>query len=130
MQFLDHELAAINATDITQKPKPFVPFATPMRMTDNAKCSTTNPGGEYLYDVWAQMLHDAATDELVEFDPIARRSFSGTTTESGGSGASIHPYFFVLVPSIITVHFEPSWDISQSKVMVSGEAIVMLKRLW
>ena len=26
-------------SDITQKPKPFVPFAMPMRLTDNAKCN-------------------------------------------------------------------------------------------
>ncbi len=31
------------ASDITQKPKPFVPFAMPMRITDNEKCNTTNP---------------------------------------------------------------------------------------
>jgi hypothetical protein len=31
------------AADVTQKPKPFVPFAMPMRLTDNAKCNTTNP---------------------------------------------------------------------------------------
>jgi hypothetical protein len=41
MAFLDYEAAATG--DITQKPKPFVPFAMPMRLTDNAKCNTTNP---------------------------------------------------------------------------------------
>ncbi|MDO8941191.1 MAG: choice-of-anchor O protein [Methylicorpusculum sp.] len=30
-------------TTVTQKPKPFVPFAMPMRLTDNAKCNVTNP---------------------------------------------------------------------------------------
>jgi hypothetical protein len=41
MTFAAYETAAIG--DITQKPKPFVPFAMPMRLTDNAKCNTTNP---------------------------------------------------------------------------------------
>lgn len=36
------ELAA-TAPDATQKPKPFVPFAMPMRLTDNAKCNVANP---------------------------------------------------------------------------------------
>jgi hypothetical protein len=31
------------AEDVTQKPKPFVPFAMPMRLTDNAKCNVDNP---------------------------------------------------------------------------------------
>lgn len=42
MTILDYEAAAIDLT-ITQKPKPFVPFAMPMRMTDNAKCNVENP---------------------------------------------------------------------------------------
>jgi len=42
MMLVDYELAAA-ASDITQKPKPFVPFAMPMRLTDNAKCNVTNP---------------------------------------------------------------------------------------
>lgn len=37
----DYEAAALG--DVTQKPKPFVPFAMPMRLTDNAKCNVTNP---------------------------------------------------------------------------------------
>ncbi len=41
MTFADYEAAAI--ADITQKPKPFVPFAMPMRLTDNAKCNFENP---------------------------------------------------------------------------------------
>lgn len=41
MQFADYEAAATG--DITQKPKPFVPFAMPMRLTDNAKCNVSNP---------------------------------------------------------------------------------------
>lgn len=41
MTFLDYEAAATG--DITQKPKPFVPFAMPMRLTDNAKCNVDNP---------------------------------------------------------------------------------------
>jgi hypothetical protein len=31
------------AGDVTQKPKPFVPFAMPMRLTDNAKCNVEKP---------------------------------------------------------------------------------------
>lgn len=31
------------ASDVTQKPKPFVPLAMPMRLTDNAKCNVDNP---------------------------------------------------------------------------------------
>ncbi|HWR77139.1 MAG TPA: choice-of-anchor O protein [Thiobacillus sp.] len=41
MTFAQYTAAA--AGDITQKPKPFVPFAMPMRLTDNAKCNVTNP---------------------------------------------------------------------------------------
>ncbi|OYX30356.1 MAG: hypothetical protein B7Z03_06300, partial [Hydrogenophilales bacterium 32-62-9] len=41
MPFADYEAAAIG--DITQKPKVFVPFAMPMRLTDNAKCNVANP---------------------------------------------------------------------------------------
>ncbi|NNK32882.1 MAG: hypothetical protein HKP02_07140 [Xanthomonadales bacterium] len=37
MTFADYELAAVN--DITQKPKPFVPMAVPMRLTNNDKCN-------------------------------------------------------------------------------------------
>ncbi len=42
MALLDYETAAVDTT-ITQKPKAFVPFAMPMRLTDNAKCNVTNP---------------------------------------------------------------------------------------
>jgi hypothetical protein len=42
MTLLNYELAAA-ASDITQKPKPFVPFAMPMRLTDNAKCNVITP---------------------------------------------------------------------------------------
>lgn len=42
MLFADYEALAVGA-DITQKPKPFVPFAMPMRLTDNAKCNVENP---------------------------------------------------------------------------------------
>lgn len=41
MTLEDYELAA--TADITQKPKPFVPMAMPMRLTDNEKCNTENP---------------------------------------------------------------------------------------
>jgi hypothetical protein len=43
MQFVDYELAALDTDNVTQKPKPFVPFAMPMRLTDNAKCNVENP---------------------------------------------------------------------------------------
>lgn len=43
MTFAEYEAAAATSEDITQKPKPFVPFAMPMRLTDNAKCNVTNP---------------------------------------------------------------------------------------
>jgi hypothetical protein len=42
MDFSDYETTA-SAGDVTQKPKAFVPFAMPMRMTDNAKCNVMNP---------------------------------------------------------------------------------------
>jgi hypothetical protein len=42
MTLAEYEAAAA-ASDVTQKPKPFVPFAMPMRLTDNAKCNVTNP---------------------------------------------------------------------------------------
>jgi hypothetical protein len=41
MTFLEYEAAATG--DITQKPKPFFPFAMPMRLTDNDKCNPDNP---------------------------------------------------------------------------------------
>ena len=43
MTFTDYEAAAAASEDITQTPKPFVPFAMPMRLTDNAKCNVENP---------------------------------------------------------------------------------------
>jgi hypothetical protein len=42
MSLADYEALA-SSGDVTQKPKPFVPFAMPMRVTDNAKCNTSNP---------------------------------------------------------------------------------------
>jgi hypothetical protein len=38
-----YEAVAAATPDVTQKPKPFVPFAMPMRLTDNAKCNLDNP---------------------------------------------------------------------------------------
>ncbi len=38
MTFAEYEVVATD-TSVTQKPKPFVPFAMPMRVTDNAKCN-------------------------------------------------------------------------------------------
>jgi hypothetical protein len=32
-----------------------------------------NPGGEFMYGVWAQWQHDAATGEITESDAMARR---------------------------------------------------------
>ncbi len=43
MTFADYEIAAASVADITQKPKPFVPMAMPMPITDNAKCNPENP---------------------------------------------------------------------------------------
>jgi hypothetical protein len=47
MDLADYEAlftdSAADAADETQKPKPFVPFAMPMRMTDNAKCNVEKP---------------------------------------------------------------------------------------
>jgi hypothetical protein len=43
MTFADYTALTAGDTDVTQKPKPFVPFAMPMRLTDNAKCNTENP---------------------------------------------------------------------------------------
>lgn len=42
MTLADYEATAA-AEDITQKPKPFVPMAMPMRLTDNEKCNPENP---------------------------------------------------------------------------------------
>lgn len=43
MTMAEYEAAAALDPDITQKPKPFVPFAMPMRLTDNAKCNFEQP---------------------------------------------------------------------------------------
>jgi hypothetical protein len=43
MTLADYELATAAISDITQKPKPFVPFAMPMLLTDNAKCNVEKP---------------------------------------------------------------------------------------
>ena len=32
-----------------------------------------NPGGEFLYGAWAQILHDVDTGEFIESDAVARR---------------------------------------------------------
>ncbi|MGD8803181.1 MAG: choice-of-anchor O protein [Gammaproteobacteria bacterium] len=39
----EYEELAASEDDITQKPKVAIPFAMPMRVTDNAKCNVTNP---------------------------------------------------------------------------------------
>jgi hypothetical protein len=43
MTLAAYELAALDKDNVTQKPKPFVPFAMPMRVTDNAKCNVDKP---------------------------------------------------------------------------------------
>jgi len=39
----EYEALAAGEGDITQKPQVGIPFAVPMRLTDNAKCNVTNP---------------------------------------------------------------------------------------
>ncbi|MGD2128304.1 MAG: choice-of-anchor O protein [Lysobacterales bacterium] len=39
----DYEALAAGEGEITQKPQVGIPFAMPMRLTDNAKCNVTNP---------------------------------------------------------------------------------------
>jgi hypothetical protein len=39
----DYEVLAATVEDITQKPQVGIPFAMPMRVTDNARCNVTNP---------------------------------------------------------------------------------------
>ncbi|MFN2163523.1 MAG: choice-of-anchor O protein [Candidatus Promineifilaceae bacterium] len=39
----DYEELAVDTVNITQKPQVGIPFAVPMRVTDNAKCNVTNP---------------------------------------------------------------------------------------
>ena len=58
--------------DITQKPKPFVPFSMPMPITDNAKCNVENPAPY----CWGSALQvdgvPAPTDSLGNvLDPLA-----------------------------------------------------------
>ncbi|MFW2332385.1 choice-of-anchor O protein, partial [Ilumatobacter sp.] len=70
LTFEDYTTAA--AGDITQKPKPFVPFAMPMPITDNAKCNVENPAPY----CWGSALQDngvpAPTDSLGNvLDPLA-----------------------------------------------------------
>lgn len=67
MTLADYELAAAaSEVDITQKPKPFVPFAMPMRLTDNAKCNVENPKsycfGSALQATWVDPTPDDVTD--------------------------------------------------------------------
>ena len=71
MTLAEYEAAAAADTTITQKPKPFVPFAMPMRVTDNAKCNTTNPQpycfGEALSALGVEVPTD---DQGILLDPV------------------------------------------------------------
>jgi hypothetical protein len=53
-------------SDVTQKPQVGIPFAMPMRVTDNAKCNVTNPQ-PYCWGS-AEALPDKGEDDL---DPLA-----------------------------------------------------------
>jgi hypothetical protein len=53
-----------------------------------------NPGGEFLYSVWAQFLHDESTGELIESDAMARRvwwldNYIPANAWTQGSGSEI-----------------------------------------
>ena len=70
MAFIDYELAATD-TNITQKPKPFVPFSMPMPLTDNAKCNIDNPA-PYCWGSAIQGTAPPPTDSLGNvLDPLA-----------------------------------------------------------
>jgi hypothetical protein len=60
------------AADVTQKPKPFVPFAMPMRVTDNEKCNVDKPK-PYCYGS-ALATYNATvptTTDGIELNPLA-----------------------------------------------------------
>jgi hypothetical protein len=77
-------VVATTEQELTQKPKPFVPFAMPMRLSDNASCNLANPA-PYCYGA----VHEAAdvevpTDEAgVVLDPrlYGLRDMCAVTTE-------------------------------------------------
>ncbi|HEX6249580.1 MAG TPA: choice-of-anchor O protein [Nocardioidaceae bacterium] len=68
MTFDDYTALAATDTTVTQKPKPFVPMAMPMRLTDNAKCNVTNPA-PYCYGA-ASGVEVPTDDEGIPLDPI------------------------------------------------------------
>lgn len=69
MTFADYTALAADTT-VTQKPKPFVPMAMPMRITDNAKCNVTNPA-PYCYGdaIEGFGVEVPADDAGIELDP-------------------------------------------------------------
>lgn len=67
MTLADYEATA-TVEGTTQKPKPFVPMAMPMRLTDNAKCNVTNPA-PYCYGAASGV--DVPTDgQGIPLDPV------------------------------------------------------------
>jgi hypothetical protein len=83
-----YEAVVASTADVTQKPKPFVPFGMPMRLTDNAKCNLENPA-PYCYGA----AHEEAGVEVptdsagVELDPRSyglRDMCADTTTVPTG----------------------------------------------
>jgi hypothetical protein len=82
MSFADYTAAAVG--DVTQKPKPFVPMAMPMPITDNAKCNVDNPApycwGSALRSTGAEVPTDSLGNVL---DPLAygMKDMCATTVE-------------------------------------------------
>jgi len=70
MTFADYTDDAYADTTVTQKPKPFVPMAMPMRITDNAKCNVANPApycyGEAIEGMGVPVPED---DSGIQLDP-------------------------------------------------------------
>jgi hypothetical protein len=81
MTFADYEAAA-TVEGTTEKPKPFVPMAMPMRLTDNAKCNVANPA-PYCYGTALEGLPVPTDDEGIELDPrdYGLRDMCADTTE-------------------------------------------------
>ena len=81
MTFAEYESAAVDTATVTQKPKPFVPMAMPMRITDNAKC---NPADTKPY-CWgaASTLPEPTDDELIPLVPtnFGLKDMCAATTE-------------------------------------------------
>jgi hypothetical protein len=65
-----YEAVVASTEGLTQKPKPFVPFGMPMRLTDNAKCNLDNPAPYCYGDATAAKGLPVPTDGAgVELDP-------------------------------------------------------------